>query len=240
MLWYNEHTESKRKQGGGKVEKKKFVMSYSCGKDSTLALHQMMAAGHEPIALLVMFNQAAERSYFHGADARLLRAYEQALEIPLLCVPTSGEDYHLAMEKTLRQAKEMGAEAVCFGDIDIEGNRAWSTQRCINTGLEAVFPLWHAGRRENVAELLHLGYRCLIKSINNTLLPKSLLGRVLDEEVVRIMEECGVDVCGENGEYHTLTVDGPVFHRPIAYRLGRVLDFGSFSVIEIDENGTVI
>lgn len=222
------------------MEKKKFVMSYSCGKDSTLALHQMIAAGHEPIALLVMFNQTAQRSYFHGADERLLRAYEQALEIPMLRVPTSGEDYHLAMEKALCRAKEMGAEAVCFGDIDIEGNRDWSTQRCIHTGLEPVFPLWHAGRRENVAQLLHLGYRCLIKSINNTLLPKSLLGRVLDEEAVRIMEERGVDVCGENGEYHTLTVDGPIFHRPVACRMGSVLDFGNFSVIEIDAEETAI
>ena len=34
----------------------KFVMSYSCGKDSTLALHDMMAQGHEPVALITMFN----------------------------------------------------------------------------------------------------------------------------------------------------------------------------------------
>ena len=30
-----------------------FVMSYSCGKDSTLALHKMVEAGHTPVALLV-------------------------------------------------------------------------------------------------------------------------------------------------------------------------------------------
>lgn len=43
----------------------KFVMSYSCGKDSTLALHHMIAQGHEPIALLTMFNEDAERTFFH-------------------------------------------------------------------------------------------------------------------------------------------------------------------------------
>ena len=33
-----------------------FVMSYSCGKDSTLALHKMIEEGNKPIALLVMVN----------------------------------------------------------------------------------------------------------------------------------------------------------------------------------------
>ena len=32
---------------------KKFVMSYSCGKDSTLALYRMIQKGHKPVALLI-------------------------------------------------------------------------------------------------------------------------------------------------------------------------------------------
>lgn len=68
----------------------KFAMSYSCGKDSTLALHKMLEQGHEPVCLVVMVNEKAGRSYFHGADSTMLEGY----------------------------AKTMGAEAACFGDID--------------------------------------------------------------------------------------------------------------------------
>ncbi len=50
----------------------KFVMAYSCGKDSTLALHHMLAQGHQPLALLTMVNESADRSFFHGADAKML------------------------------------------------------------------------------------------------------------------------------------------------------------------------
>ena len=50
------------------VNGKKFVMSYSCGKDSTLALHKAIAAGGIPMALLVMFNPDSGRSFFHGAN----------------------------------------------------------------------------------------------------------------------------------------------------------------------------
>ncbi len=209
-------------------------MSYSCGKDSTLALHRMLAGGDHGVALLVMVNEDFKRSYFHGADDKMLKQYEEALQIPMLMVPTQGHRYHLAMEEALQQAKAMGAEIACFGDIDIEGNRAWSEQRCKNVGLDAAFPLWHRGRKENVQDLIELGYRCLIKSVNGTQLPKSILGKVLDAEIMDLMEQRGIDVCGENGEYHTLVVDGPIFHKPIAYTLGNVLDFGTHSVIEID------
>ena len=96
---------------GGKIMErgKTFVMSYSCGKDSTLALHKMLAAGHTPLALLVMFNPEAGRSYFHGADHALLARYAEALQIPLLPVDTAGETYHLSMEAALREAKAQGA-----------------------------------------------------------------------------------------------------------------------------------
>lgn len=122
------------------VAGRKFILSYSCGKDSTLCLHKMLEAGAEPMALLVMFNPEAGRSYFHGVDPALLREYGEALELPLLAVPTGGEEYHLSMEAALRRAKEQGAELVCFGDIDIENNRAWGEERCRNVGLEAVYP----------------------------------------------------------------------------------------------------
>ena len=213
----------------------KFIMSYSCGKDSTLALHKMLAAGHEPAALVVMFNESAGRSYFHGADRPMLEAYGRALGLPVRPVPTAGETYHLAMETALvRIARETGAEAVCFGDIDIQANRDWCEARARAAGLKPFFPLWQRDRRENVREVMDLGYRCIIKSIHNPLLPRSLLGRVLDGDAAAEMVRHGIDICGENGEYRTLAVDGPIFRQPLPFVLGKVLDFGEYSVIEVD------
>lgn len=211
----------------------KFVMSYSCGKDSTLALHKMIEAGHEPVALLVMVNEDQERSFFHGADNQMLEAYSKALELPLLLTPTKGDDYHLAMERSLKKAKLLGAEAACFGDIDLEGNRAWAEERCSNTGVQAEFPLWQNDRVQNVHELISLGYKCVIKAIDNRFLPETLLGRMIDEETIKVMEACGIDICGENGEYHTLVADGPVFKSPLPFKIGNVHKFGDFSVAEI-------
>lgn len=211
----------------------KFAMSYSCGKDSTLALHKMIESGHRPVALIVMVNRDANRSFFHGADLSMLKRYSEALEIPMISALTGGEDYHLEMERALLSAKEMGAEAACFGDIDIEEHKKWSEDRCRAAGLLPVFPLWQKGRAENVEELIALGYQCLIKSINHTLLPKELLGKVIDRETMTVMEKYGIDVCGENGEYHTLVTNGPVFHHPLDFVVGEILDFGDYSVVDV-------
>ena len=214
---------------------KNFVMSYSYGKDSTLALHKMISQGNIPLGLLVMINEENDRSFFHGASPKMMTDYERALGIPVKRVISASKSYHLRMEEALEYFKDKGAEFACFGDIDIEGNRRWSEERCENTGLEAVFPLWHADRKENVREIIELGYKCLIKSVNNTLLPKTLLGRFIDEETLNIMENCGIDVCGENGEYHTLTIDGPIFRKAVPFSRGEILDFGNYSVIDVDQ-----
>ncbi len=211
----------------------KFVMSYSCGKDSTLALHKMIESGHEPIALIIMVNEEVDRSFFHGADALMLQEYSKALQIPLLLTKTRGGQYGEAMEESLRKAVHMGAEAACFGDIDIESNRRWSEERCTSAGIKAVFPLWQRKRSENVYELVELGYQCLIKSLNHTVLPKTFLGKIMDQKVIEEMKQYGIDICGENGEYHTLVMDGPIFHSTVAYTAGELLDFGDYSVIDI-------
>ena len=211
----------------------RFAMSYSCGKDSTLALHRMVRAGHEPVGLVVMVNAAEGRSYFHGADGSMLDRYEAALGLPLVRCPASGETYHLAFEAGLAQAKALGAEAVAFGDIDLEGHRQWDVDRCAAVGLTPCFPLWQQGREALAREVVDAGYRCIIKSIDKAALPLRFLGRYLDRAVLEEMKAAGIDICGENGEYHTLAVDGPVFQRPLDFQTGEIVDLGSHAVIDI-------
>ena len=211
----------------------KFILSYSAGKDSVMALHKMVAAGHEPAGLLVMVNRELQRSWFHGADLPLLREIARSLDIPLLLCESGGGDYHTAMEAALKQAKAQGVGACVFGDIDIEDHRTWCRERCDAAGLQCIHPLWQRNRTENTAEILALGYRCIIKCVRNADLPPSLLGRVWDAGLVEEMQRRGIDVCGENGEYHTIVLDGPLFHFPVPYACHEVLDFGSHSAINI-------
>lgn len=221
-----------------------FAISYSCGKDSTLALHKMLAAGHRPCCLLTMVNSGQGRSWFHGADAGMLKAYERSLGIPLHELPATGAEYAAVFEDGLARAKSLGVEACAFGDIDLEQNRLWEETRCANTGMEAIFPLWQQPRHEIVRDLLNFGYKCIIKAISTGKfanaasgeveeLCDTYLGRVLDSAFLGQIEAMGADICGENGEYHTLVVDGPVFRQPLSYRIGKILRLPDHAVAEI-------
>lgn len=215
----------------------RFILSFSAGKDSMLALHKTLAAGHTCAGLLVMYNEDAGRSWFHGVEPALLYELAATLGLPLLPCPALGEQYHTSMEACLREAKMDGADACVFGDIDIEEHRAWDEARCRAAGLPPLLPLWGMDREACVRETLGLGYTCLIKCINNILLPERLLGQPLSLDMLEEFHERGIDLCGENGEYHTLVVDGPLFHRPASYTHGEVIRLGHISAVDIRVKG---
>ncbi len=210
-----------------------FAISYSGGKDSVLALHHMLAAGHTPVGLLVTVNRALQRSWFHGVELPLLEQISASLDIPLIPCVCGPDDYNEALEQGMRQARAMGAQACVFGDIDLEDHLAWCQQRCDAVGLERIHPLWHRDRERNTREVISLGYQAIIKCVRNQDLPQSFLGRMLDEALLQEMLRRGVDVCGETGEYHTLVVGGPLFHRPVRWQCREILDFGDHSAINI-------
>ena len=201
----------------------KFASSYSGGKESVLALYRAIKKGHTPVLLITVYNTDTGRSYSHGIDEGLLEKISQALEIPLLIVKTSGEDYAKNFEKALLKAKEMGAEACVFGDIDIEGHLTWCSERCENVGITPMFPLWGEEREHVVMEFIESGFVANISVINTKILSTDYLGQRLTEGVVRSIASCGADSCGENGEYHTLVSDGPIFKYKVDFKYGEQL-----------------
>ena len=209
-----------------------FVISYSCGKDSTLALHRMIVDGHTPVGLLVMINEDMDRSWFHGVDLELLQAIADSLNIPLILCRSKGQEYHIGFEKGLKEAIHNGATACVFGDIDIADNAKWCKDRCDAVGIESIFPLWQEDRIDIVNEVLDLGYSCIIKCVRNQDLPAEVLGKSLGE-VIDIMMERNIDICGENGEYHTIVLDGPIFNKPANFQCLETIDFGNISAINI-------
>ncbi len=211
----------------------KFVISYSGGKDSVLALHQLKAAGDEPVALLVMMNRQQKRSWFHGIEMPIWVDVSESLNLPLIFCESGDDSYEEVLENGLRQAKAMGAEACAFGDIDIQRHWQWNCQRCQAVGLRPLHPLWQKERRECVETFLRLGYKAVIKCVQNDVTPVDLLGKTLDSSIMQRLEDLGLDVCGENGEYHTFVLDGPLFQRPVAVKQGEILRLQYATVLDL-------
>ncbi|WP_250674530.1 diphthine--ammonia ligase [Paraclostridium ghonii] len=197
--------------------KNKFVMAFSGGKDSTLALYRMIKKGYEPVALLTTIKKDADKSWTHGINNKLLQQVSESLEIPLLKVECDVCEYEKEFENVLTKAKELGANICAFGDIDIEEHKKWDIERCNKAGLESIFPLWQENRESLVYEFIESGFTTIIKTVNLDYLNESFLGKKLTKEVVFEIKSTGSDVCGENGEYHTFVIDGPLFKNKISF-----------------------
>jgi len=198
----------------------KFVASYSGGKESALAVYRAAKEGHKPIALITTYNTDAGRSHFHGLTEEILRRVSDALSIPLWLIKTGGADYAKNFEKTLLYAKEQGAEACVFGDIDIEGHIEWCSERCKNAGIIPLFPLLNESRKDVVYELIDSGFVANITIVNSQKVSENFLGKQLTKEIAEQIAAGGADICGENGEYHTFVSAGPNFKHPVNFSFG--------------------
>jgi len=193
----------------------KLICSWSGGKDSCFALMTAISIGHKLSVLLNMMNESKNISRSHGLTLSLLNQQAKLLETPLLGIPSSWEDYEIEYIQALQNLKnEYQTEAVVFGDIDLEPHREWEEKVCNAVALKALLPLWQQNRKNLVHRMIDDGVKAIIVSCN-TDLGENYLGKEITKELIEEMEAKGVDACGENGEYHTLVIDCPLFSKPM-------------------------
>lgn len=193
----------------------KFVLSYSGGKDCILALYRKIQAGCTPVALLTTVKKSSNETWTHGLTFDLLDQVSKSLELPIIYAECDVSEYETKFEEKLKIAKEMGATSVVYGDIDIELHKQWDIDRATNAGLNYEFPLWQEDREKLVHEVIDSGFKAIIKKVNLDCMSEDFLGKTLTKELVEKIKETGSDPCGENGEYHTFVVDGPIFNYKI-------------------------
>ena len=216
------------------LQRKKFVASYSGGKDSVLAIYKAISSGLLPLELITTYNTDADRSWFHGITEEIIQKVSNSLEIPVKLIKTSGAQYEENFEKTLADAKNRGAEACVFGDIDIEEHLEWCTKRCEKAGLMPYFPLWKQERKKLVYEFLESGFSAVITIVDTSRMPKDFLGQILSQKVADSIERSGADICGENGEYHTFVFDGPIFGNKIDFKIIEKFEKDKYCILNIN------
>jgi len=215
------------------LQGKKFIASYSGGKDSILAIHRAIKSGLSPLELITTYNTDADRSWFHGLPESIIQQVSDSLKIPINLIKTSGEKYEENFEKTLITAKNKGAEVCVFGDIDIEGHLEWCTARCEKTGLIPYFPLWKEERKKVVYEFIDSKFSAIITIVDTSRLSKDFISQILSRKVVNSIERSGADICGENGEYHTFTFDGPIFKNKIDFNTKETFERNKYVILNI-------
>lgn len=140
--------------------------------------------------------------------------------------------YEEAMSAACASAIQNGIFAVAFGDLFLEDVRRYREERLRGTGLEPMFPLWGRDTRQLILEMLDAGVRARIIWPDPSKLASDFIGRDLDENILSRLP-AGVDPCGENGEFHTFTHAGPMFHQPIPLKDGETVTRDGFLFADV-------
>lgn len=203
---------------------KKAYFNWSSGKDSALALYKILQKKEYSVEkLITTINQDVNRVSMHGLDEKLLEKQVEALQIPLekIYFPAnlSMETYTQKMKNITSRLKSEGFEYSIFGDILLEDLRQYRDEKLSEARIKGVYPLWKRNTKEVLKEFLDLGFKAITVCVDANILGKEFVGRVIDEQFISELPK-NVDVCGENGEFHTFCFEGAIFERPINFEIG--------------------
>jgi len=211
---------------------------YSGGKDSNLALLEAQER-YEVACLVTLAPRSLESRLFHYPNVGWTRLQAEALGLPQLMVecPDDEQGSLRALEDALREAvASHGVEGVVTGAVRSRYQLERFSRVCRRLGLECLSPLWGRDEVELLREVLRRGIEAIFTRVAGYPLPKSLLGRRLDEGVVEWLarRRAYVNPSGEGGEYETFVLDMPLFRRRVELTRWRVegRDYDAVLIVE--------
>jgi len=204
----------------------KVIASWSGGKDSCFACYKALAQGYEVSYLVNFISREFRRVSFHGTRAHLISRQAQAIGIPLVqyTVPPDLSLYEQRFKKAVSTLKRNGVEGMVFGDISLQEHRDWIERVCRELGVTPLLPLWGMTPERVISDFIKAGFEAVITSAKADIFDEKWLGRRIDRsfqfDLKKLRQEKVFDICGEQGEYHTLVVDGPLFRKRVQVTYG--------------------
>lgn len=208
--------------------------SWSGGKDSCLALYRALEKGIKVEYLFTMFTEDGSRSRGHGLNPEIIKKYAELLDMDFIHGMAAWGGYEKVFKEKTNILEGKGINIGIFGDIDIEGHREWLLETFKDTNIEVFHPLWGEERKAVIEEFVDKGFKSIINTINGEVLSKDYLGRVFDKAIIKEFEELGIDPCGENGEFHTVVLDGPIFKEPLRLREKGIVQVDKYWMLDLE------
>ncbi len=216
---------------------KRTLLGWSSGKDSAWALHVLRQRNDiEVVGLFTTVSEAYQRVVMHAVRLELLKLQADAVNLPLhiinIPIPCSNKQYKSVMSRFIEEVKSQGIEYMAFGDIYLLDVRKYREVHLKDTGITPIFPLWQQPTGRISKDMLLAGLKAFITCVNPKYMPSSFAGRQFDQQLLDDLPAT-VDPLGENGEFHTFAVDGPMFVEPIAIRVGEIIEREGFVFAEL-------
>ncbi|KAF7301802.1 Diphthami-syn-2 domain-containing protein [Mycena indigotica] len=221
----------------------KYIALLSGGKDSCYNLLHCQKNGHELVASASLGPEAGKEeldSYMYqtvGQDAIELVA--RALDVPLYRRVISGEAIEQGSEYGARTANSgvsgdetedlyallstvksyhPDVQGVSVGAILSNYQRVRVEHVCRRLNLTPLCYLWQRDQGQLMSEMIAAGMKSILIKVAGIGLTVSHLGHTLaqmEPTLIKLHNLYGAHICGEGGEYETLTLDCPLFKQKI-------------------------
>ena len=204
-------------------QKKKAVFNWSGGKDSALALQKTLQDNEfDVVSLLTTINEETLTSSIHSIPVELLTRQADSIGIPLYTVLFAKDltNYDDKMYETVEHFKKQGVTHFIFGDIFLADVKTYRESKLNPLGIEVVEPLWNKTSAEIIADFIKSGIKSKIIVTRVDKLDKAFTGKDLDQNTVNLFP-ADIDICGENGEYHTFSYAGGLFKKEIDFSISQ-------------------
>ncbi len=218
-------------------------MSWSGGKDSALSLYRLMEDDtFDVVSLHTTIDTNLKRVGLHGIHESIIEAQADVIGLPLtkLYLDPSGDhgNYNRLIKNYCEELHDEGVRYIGYGDIFLEDLKNYRDKMLATAGLAGVYPLWKNDTTNILEEFWKAGFETLLCSADAQYFSENDLGAAIDSGFVsKLMPK--VDPCGENGEFHSVTIDGPIFNKRLELIPGeRVLKTYDFKTK--DENGQIL
>lgn len=202
-----------------------FVTSWSGGKDGFFARWLAQKSGAEPSCLLTMLKDDNATTSAHGLHRDVLKAQADCMGLPIVFGSAGFRQYEGGLKKALSVVQaEYDINDMVFGDIDLQAHKDWYEKILADTGINLSYPLWHYNRQQLLEDMFEAGLETMIVSVKKDSLDNRFLGQILTPELAREIQALGVCPTGEEGDFHTLVLNGPGFNKPLNVNTSGIRD----------------
>ncbi|GHV72811.1 hypothetical protein AGMMS49940_01130 [Spirochaetia bacterium] len=203
--------------------KKKAAFYWSGGKDSALSLQKIFNENeYDVVSLITSLNEETHKSSVHSIPLEFLKKQADSIGLPLYSVLFAKDlkNYDQKTNEITNYFRNKSVTHFIFGDIFSE-MIAYRENKFNPLGIQVVEPLAHKTSEEIMEEYLKSGIKTKIIVTLADKLDRTYIGKDLDEDLIKLLPE-NIDICGENGEYHTVSYGGNIFKKEIIFSLGEI------------------
>jgi uncharacterized protein (TIGR00290 family) len=215
----------------------KALISWSSGKDSAFALHEIRQAGElDVVGAVTTVTETFGRVSIHGVRQEILLAQLAAAGLPPRIVPIPypcpNETYEARMGEAVAAAAHEGITHMIFGDLYLADIRAYREAKLAGSGITPVFPLWERPTLPLARAMIASGLQAYLATVDLKKLPAEFAGRQFDAGLLADLPD-GIDPCGENGEFHTCVVAGPMFSQALPVTPGERVERDGYAYCDL-------